>query len=382
MDFSLTEEQRLLQSEIRRFASEELNQEVSRRDRDQEFPRELWRRCGEMGLMGLPVPEQEGGSGLEPLSTAIALEALGYGCEDSGLVFSICAHLLAGVVPLWKFGTETQRNRYLAGLCDGSLIAANAMTEADSGSDAFALRTSAREDGDGYRINGTKMFITNAPVADLALVFACTDPDRPPAARLTAFLVETGTAGFQVGRKLEKMGLRTSPLSELVFEDVRVSRDAVLGGVGGGAMVFTHSMDWERTCLFASHVGTAERLLETAVRYARNRRQSGQAIGKFQGVAHRIADAKVALEGARWLVYHAAWQLERTRRVSLHAAIAKLAASRALLRCALDAVQVLGGYGFMTEFQVERAVRDAVGSGLYSGTSEIQKNIIAGWLGL
>jgi alkylation response protein AidB-like acyl-CoA dehydrogenase len=382
MDFSLTEEQRIMRDEIGRFARAKLNDGMVERDRGQVFRRELWQACGEMGLTGLPVPEEYGGVGLDSLSTAIALEAFGYACEDSGLVFSICAHLLSCVVPIWKFGTEEQKKRYLPGLCDGTLIAANAMTEPESGSDAFALRTRAEPNGDGFRINGTKILISNAPVADVALVFAMTDPEKGYHGGITAFVVDSDTPGFRAAQSFEKMGLRTSPIGELVFEDMRVPASAVLGGVGAGAQLFVHSMEWERTCLFASHVGTMERLLEKSIDYARSRKQSGQIISKFQAVSHKIVDMKVQLEGARLLVYRAAWNLERSRGVSLDASIAKLFVSESLVRTALDTVQVFGGYGFLTEYEVERALRDAVGSRLYSGTSEIQKNIIAGWLGL
>lgn len=382
MDFQLSEEQRVLRDEIRRFAREQLNEDVAQRDREQAFRRDLWQAAAVMGLTGLPVPAEYGGAGLDPLSTAVALEALGYGCEDSGLVFSICAHLLACVVPVWKFGSEEQKQRYLRGLCDGSVIAANGMTEPDSGSDAFAMRTRARPDGDGFVVSGSKVLITNATVADLALIFAVTDAEKGFHGGITAFLVESGTPGFQVGMKIEKMGLRTSPLGELVLDEVRLPATSVLGGVGAGGNLFVHAMGWERACLFASHVGTMERLLERAIRYSRSREQGGRAISKYQAVSHKIAEMKIQLEAARLLTYKAAWNLERSSRVSLDAAIAKSFVSDSLLRTALDTMQVFGGYGYLTDYQVERAVRDAVGSRLYSGTSEIQKNIIADWLGL
>lgn len=382
MDFQLSPEQRLLRDEIRRFARDQLNEDVARRDRDQAFRRDLWQAAAGMGLTGLPVGEQYGGSELDPLSTAVALEALGYGCEDSGLVFSICAHLLACVVPIWKFGTEEQKRKYLPGLCDGSLIAANGMTEPDSGSDAFAMRTRAVADGEEFILSGNKVLITNATVADLALIFAVTDAEKGYHGGITAFLVEAGTPGFQVGAKLEKMGLRTSPLGELALDGVRLPASSVLGGVGGGGTLFVDAMSWERACLFASHVGTMERLLEQAIRYSHSREQGGRSISKYQAISHKIAEMKIQLEAARLLTYKAAWNLERSSRVSLDAAIAKSFVSESLVRTALETVQVFGGYGYLTEYQVERALRDAVGSRLYSGTSEIQKNIIAGWLGL
>lgn len=382
MDFSLTEEQQSLRENIIRFAQEKLNEAVVERDREQRFSRELWRECGEIGLQGLPVPEEYGGSGLDPLSSAIALEAFGYGCHDGGLVFSLCAHLLSCVVPLWQYGNEQQKQRYLPGLCNGTLIGVHAMTEPGSGSDAFALRTKAEPDGAGFRINGTKTFISNAPIADLVIVFAMTDANKGYYGGVTAFLVENRAPGFVVSQKFEKMGSRTSPIGELVFEDVYVPAEAVLGGVGAGSTLFTQAMDWERICLFAGHIGTMERLLEQSIAYARTRTQFGQPIGKFQAIAHRIVDMKVQLEAARLLTYRAAWRLGRAKHVSIDASMAKLFVSESLVKAALDTVQIHGGYGYMTESGLERALRDAVGSTIYSGTSEMQRNIIARWLGL
>jgi len=382
VDFSFTDEQKLLRDNIVRFARDVLNAGAAERDRNQEFSRDLWRKCGEIGIQGLPVPSQYGGSGVDALTCAMALEALGYGCRDGGLVFSLCAHLLSCVVPLWQHGTEDQRRRYLPGLCNGELIGVHAITEPGSGSDAFALRTRAEADGEGFRISGTKTFISNGPVADVVIVFALTDPKKGYHGGVTAFLVERTTRGFSAGRKFDKLGLRSSPIGELVFSDVYVPREAVLGGIGGGSKVFGGAMDWERICLFASHVGAMERLLETSISYARTRSQFKQTIGKFQAVGHRIADMKTQLEAARLLVYQAAWRLEHERTASMDAAIAKLFVSESLVQSALSTVQVHGGYGFMTEFEVERALRDAIGSTIYSGTSEMQRNIIARWLGL
>lgn len=382
MDFSLTEEQRLLRSEIIRFAQKELNDGVIERDRDQVFPHDLWLKCGEMGLQGLPVEETYGGIGADALTTAIGLEALGYGCHDSGLVFSICAHLLACVVPVWKHGSEEQKQRYLPGLCNGTLIAVNGMTEPNSGSDAFSMATRAvRVDG-GWRISGTKVFSSNGPIADLAVVYAVTDPQKGYYGGITAFLVEKGTPGFQAGQKFEKMGLRTCPIGELILEDAFVPDEAVLGGVGAGTTLFTQSMEWERICLVASHIGKMERLLEQAVEYARTRSAFGQKIGKFQSVSNRIADMKIRLEAARWLTYHSAWRLGKARDIAMDASITKVFVSESLVTSALDTVRTLGGYGIMVDYEVERALRDSVASTLYSGTNDLQRQIIARWLGL
>ena len=382
MDFAFSEEQRLLRDNIVRFAQAALNDDVAARDRDQVFSRALWKKCGEIGIQGLPVPEEFGGSGVDALTCTLALEALGYACHDGGLVFALAAHLLSCVVPMWKFGSDEQKRRYLPGLSDGTLIGVHAMTEPGSGSDAFALRTRAVADGVGYRINGTKTFISNGPEADLVIAFAATDPAKGFHGGITAFLVEKGTPGFSAGRKFEKMGLRTAPLGELVFDNVYVPAEAILAGVGAGSTIFTTAMDWERICLGATHIGTMERLLEQTITYARTRTQFGQSIGKFQAIGHRVADMKVQLEAARLLAYRSAWRLDRVRSVSMDASMTKLLVSEALMNAALAAVQVHGGYGFMTEYEVERALRDAVASTIYSGTSEMQRNIIARWLGL
>ena len=382
MEFSFSEEQKLLRDNIVRFAREVLTPGAAERDRKQEFSRDLWLKCGEIGIQGLPVPQQYGGSGVDPLTCAIALEALGYGCRDGGLVFSLCAHLLSCVVPLWQHGSEEQKRRYLPGLCNGQLVGVHAITEPGSGSDVFGLRTRAEPDGTGFLINGTKTFISNGPVADVVIVFALTDAKKGYHGGITAFLLDKGTRGFSAGPKFDKLGLRSSPIGELVFSNVYVPPEAVLGKVGGGASIFTAAMDWERICLFASHVGTLERLLETSIAYARTRSQFGQAIGKFQAVSHRIADMKTQLEAARLLTYRAAWRLGNARTASLDAAMAKLFVGESLVQSALATVQIHGGYGFMTEYEVERALRDAVGSTIYSGTSEMQRNIIARWMGL
>jgi alkylation response protein AidB-like acyl-CoA dehydrogenase len=382
MDFTYSPDQQELRKQIVAFARSRLNSGVIERDREQLFPRELWKECGGLGLTGLPVPEEYGGPGLDPLSTAMALEALGYGCTDSGLVFSLCAHIMASVVSIVRFGNEAQKRDFLPGLSDGTHIGINAMTEPGTGSDPFAMRARAVRDGDGWRLDGTKTFITNSPEADVIVFFAITDPVKRFHGGVTAFLLRRDTPGVSVGKKIEKMGLRTSPFAELVFEGVRVPDSSVLGGVGGGAGVFTHSMDWERICLFAAHVGQMQRLMERAIEQARTREAGGKLIGKYQAVSHKIADMKVRLEAARLLTYSAASRLEKSREVSLDAAIAKLFVSESLIRTAADTVQIFGGYGYTIEYEVERALRDAYGSTLYSGTSEVQRNIIAAWLGL
>lgn len=382
MEFSSTQEQKDLRDKIIKFSQQELNEDVIARDSNRVFSRDLWRKCGENGIQGLPAEQRYGGSGVDALSCAMGLEAFGYGCHDGGLVFSICAHVLACVVPVSRHGTDEQKQRYLPGLCDGSLVGVHAITEPNAGSDPFGMQTRAERDGDGWRINGNKAFVSNGPVGDVAIIFAVTDPKKGFHGGTTAFLVEKGTPGFSASEKFDKLGLHTAHVGALTLENVYVSQGAVLGGVGAGTSVFATAMDWERILLVASHVGTMQRLLEKSIARARKRSQFGQAVGKFQAVSHKIADMKVSLEAARLLTYQAAWRIDNTRSAALDAAITKLFVSESLVKTALDTVQIHGGYGYMTEYEVERALRDAIGSTIYSGTSEMQRNIIARWLGL
>jgi len=382
MELSFTTEQKLIQENIIRFAQKELNQNILERDRNQQFLPELWKKCAEQKLTGLPVEEKLGGAELDPITTILALEALGYGSDDGGLNFSICAHLLACVVPVWKYGSENQKKKYLPDLCGGKKIAVNAMTESESGSDVFNIKTTAKKQENGYVINGTKTFCSNGPVGDLILVYALTDESKGYYGGITAFIVDKNAKGFKVGQKYEKMGLRTSAISEMIFENVFVSEEDILGGVGGGAIVFSHSMEWERTGIAACHVGTMRKLLEKSIEYAQTRKSGQEPIGKKQVVAHRIANMKVQLEAATLLTYKAALGLEKNKENMIHAASAKLFVSEAFVASAMDTLQIFGGNGYMTEYGIERIVRDALGSTIYSGTSDIQRNIISRLLGL
>ncbi|HLF43221.1 MAG TPA: acyl-CoA dehydrogenase family protein [Acidimicrobiia bacterium] len=383
MDLSWTEEQLGLRDAIVRFAQKELNKDMVARDAEGRFSRELWVKCAEVGLQGMPLPEQYGGQGADPLTTIMALEALGYGCSDNGLIFAINAHMWSAEMPLLRFGTEEQKQRYLPGMCDGTLIGVQGMTEPGSGSDAFGMKTTAESRGDSYVLNGTKTFITNAPVADVFVIFASTDP-KAGALGISAFLVDTGTPGLEVGKPFSKMGLRTSPMSELFFDDCVLPAERMLGKRGNGMAIFNHSIDWERGFILAAAVGTMQRQLETAIEHARTREQFGQPIGKFQAVSHRIVDMKMRLEAARSFLYQVGWAKVQAEGANTptESALAKLYISEAWVQSSLDTLQILGGYGYMTETEVERDIRDALASRIYSGTSDIQRNIIAGRLGL
>ncbi len=381
MDFSLSQEQRDLQAAVIRFAERELNDDLLQRDGRGEFPRGLWEQCARFGIQGLPIPEAYGGSGFDALTTILALEALGYACKDNGLLFSLNAQMWSFELPLLKFGREEQRLRFLPRLCDGSMIGVQAMSEPLAGSDAFSLRTTAEKRGDRYILNGSKVFVTNAPVADAFLVFARTDPAKGFAG-ISAFILERETPGVSVSGQAHKMGLRTSPMGELALTECEVPEENLVGPAGAGTTIFNVSMDWERLCILASAVGTMQRQLERCVRYAKERTQFGQPIGKFQAVAHRIVEMKIRLETARLLLYKVGWLKANGQRTMVESAMVKLYLSECFVHSSLDAVQIHGGYGYMGEYELERELRDAVGSRIYSGTSEIQKNIIAGGLGL
>ena len=306
MDFAWSEQQRELLSAVDRFASEQLNYDVIANDRDAVFNHEAWKKCGTFGIQGLPVAEEYGGLAQDPLTTVAALERLGYGCKDNGLLFSINAHMWTAIIPLLYNGTEAQKKKFLPGLCNGSLIGGNAMSEPNSGSDAFSLATTAVKKGAKYILNGSKIFVTNGPIADVILVFAATDKAKG-ASGISAFLVEKGAPGLDVSRKIQKMGVRTSPMAEVFFTDCEVPEENLLGKEGAGSWLFTRSMTWERGCILASAVGTMQRLLETCIRYANERKQGGQSIGKFQQVATKIVDMKLRVESARHMLYHGAW---------------------------------------------------------------------------
>ncbi len=381
MNFELDAEQEELQRAAIEFARTSLAGSRVEADKAETFDREGWRACARFGVLGMPIPKEYGGLGLGLSALLAVMEGLGYGTKDQGLLFSLNAHLWTNSIPILLYGTDDQRQRYLPRLCDGTLIGANGASEPEAGSDIFSMRTRATRDGDCYVVNGTKTFVTNAPVADLIVAYATIDP-RLGVTGVTALIIDRTAPGLSVTRPLDKMGLRTSPMAELVFENCRVPVGNRLGREGRGAEVFESSMEWERGCILATCLGVMRRQLEACIAHARSRKQFGRSIGKFQSVANRIVDMKVRLETARPLVYRIGWLKDQNRPAVQEAAIAKLYVSDCFVKSSLDAIQVFGGYGYMTEQEVERDLRDAVGSTIYSGTSEIQRNIVAGLLGL
>jgi hypothetical protein len=381
LEFAWSPDQLALKNTIVEFARRELNDDLIRRDREGTFNRRGWELCAQMGIQGLPLPEEYGGGGADPLTTCLVLEGLGYGCRDNGLIFSLNAHMWACEVPVWKYASAERRRAYLPKLIGGEWVGAHAMSEPGSGSDAYSLQARAERRGDHYVLNGTKTFSSNAPEADLFIVFATLDKSKGYMG-VTGFVVEKGTPGLSVGPHWEKMGLRTSPMGDVILEDCLVPAENLLGEEGQGAKIFNTVMEWERTCILASWLGTQQRELERCIEYAKTRRQFNRPIGKFQDVAHKLVDMHVRLESARLLLYKAAWLLGQGEPAVTAAAIAKLYASQAAIQSGLDAIQVHGGYGYATELELERQLRDAVGGTLYSGTSEIQRVLIAASLGL
>jgi len=377
----LGEQQRKLQEAAIAFAKASLTSDLVHRDRDSHFDRDAWRRCAEFGVLGMPIPQEHGGMGLGLTDLLAVMEGLGRGTRDHGLLFSLNAHLWTNSIPILVYGTEEQKRKYLRPLCDGTLIGANGASEPDAGSDIFSLRTRAVRDGDHYVLNGTKTFVTNAPVADLFVVYATVEPSLG-ATGITAFIVEKDAKGLSIGRKLEKMGLRTSPMAEMAFDDCRVPVDQRLGREGRGVMVFECSMEWERGCILASCLGSMQRQLDDCLAHARSRKQFGKAIGKFQSVANRLVDMRVRIDTCRPLVYRIGALKDAGQDATTESAIAKLHVSESYVQSCLDAIQVFGGYGYMSEQQIERDLRDSIGGTIYSGTSEIQRNIIARGLGL
>ncbi|MER7151368.1 acyl-CoA dehydrogenase family protein [Streptomyces lydicus] len=343
--------------------------------------RDHWRACAELGLTGLSVPEELGGRGYDAVTTARAVEAAGRGCPDMGLLFSVLAHLFATVMPIAEHGHDALREELVPRLADGTAIGANAITEEGAGSDVTALRTTAERHGDHYLLNGTKSFVSNAPVADLLLVYAVTDPAFGFLG-VTCFAVDRDTPGVTVGDPFDKPALTTCPAATVTFTDAPVPATRVVGRPGQGAALFQSSMRWERSCLFAAYLGQMSRLIEESIQHAAARQQFGQPLAAHQAVSHRIADMKLRLETARLLLYRTCWLLDRGEHTPLDIALSKLHTAESAIRTALDATQLFGGSSFSTRTDIARALSDALPARTFSGTSDIQRELIAKGLGL
>lgn len=345
------------------------------------FSPDNWRRCGDFGLLGLSVPVEFGGGGFGALTTARVIEAFGRSCTDLGLLFSASAHLFACTMPILEFGDTEMKTTIVSRLARGDLIGANAITEAEAGSDVATIRTTATPDGDHYLLNGSKSYVTNGPVADVFLVYASTQAQKGFFG-LTAFVVDKSTPGLIVGHPFPKIGLHSAPTGQVYFESCRVPASRRLGEEGQGMPIFQASMGWERGCLFAAYLGAMDRDLATAISFARERRQFGRPIGKNQAIAHRIADMKLRLEGARLLLYRSCWLKDRGQESTLDISLAKLAVSEAAVQSGLDLIRIHGSIGVSTESRLAESLLNALPSTIFSGTSEIQRDLISRSLGL
>jgi alkylation response protein AidB-like acyl-CoA dehydrogenase len=381
MQFMWSDEQRRLHAEAAEFARRELNARIEERDHTAEFDVRSWRRCGDFGVLGWAVPAAHGGAGHDVVTAAYLMEALGHGCHDNGLAFGLGTQMWGFQVALLQFGTDAQVSRYLARSVHGDLIAAFAMTELGSGSDAFSIACSAARERSDYVLNGEKVLVTFGPIADLAIVFAKTDPS---AGRwgISSFLVEADTPGFIAHAPESTMGLRTIPIGRLTLENCRVPASQLFGKEGAGASIFTSYQSWERSFVLAPQIGAMRRLLDDCVEVARTRIRAGQPIGRNQAVAHRIADMKLRLEAARMLLYRTAWLQGNEKPSLMEASLTKIFLSEAFVQSSLDAIAIHGGAGYDTATGVERNLRDAIGATTYGGTVDIQRNIVAGLLGL
>jgi alkylation response protein AidB-like acyl-CoA dehydrogenase len=372
VDFSLSDEQEALYAGMLRVGREVIAPGAAERDLAGRWDPAVWKGLAAAGVPGMPIPEEYGGSGGSIIDCCLVNEALGEGGRDGGLGLSLGAHWVIGTVPIWLHGTEEQRQRWLPGLCDGSLIGSWASTEPEAGSDSGAIRTTAVRDGDDWVLNGTKTFITNGPIADVCTVLA----KAPEGA--TAFIVDTRNPGFVVGRELDKLGCRSSPTAEIHLSDCRVRSADVLGEVGNALWkIAFECFDWERTVMLAGIVGGMRATLDTTIAYAKQREQFGKPIAHHQVIAHKLAQMEINYQVVRNAVYKAAWLKMVGREHMVEASVAKALAGTLSVDNALEAIQVHGGYGYLRDFPVERALRDAKLASLGGGTTEIQKMIIS-----
>ncbi|WP_066176079.1 acyl-CoA dehydrogenase [Bacillus marinisedimentorum] len=377
MDLRFTEEQEMMRKMVRDFAQKEIAPFVERMEEHDEFPREIVKKMGELGLMGIPIPEKYGGSEMDFTSYIIAINELSKVSATVGVILSV--HTSVGTNPILYFGNEEQKQKYIPKLASGEYLGAFALTEPSAGSDAGSLKTKAVRNGDHYVINGSKVFITNGGEADTYIVFASTDPDAGSRG-ISAFIVEKDTPGLVIGKKEKKMGLHGSNTLQLSFEDMKVPAENLLGEEGHGFKIAMGNLDVGRIGIAAQALGIAESALEHAVAYAKERQQFGKPIGRQQGVAFKIADMATEVEAARLLTYHAAYLRTEGLPTGKAASMAKMTASNTAMKAATEAIQVFGGYGYTEEYPVERLFRDAKVTQIYEGTNEIQHHVISKFL--
>ncbi|GAB6935003.1 MAG: acyl-CoA dehydrogenase [Bacillota bacterium] len=379
MDFRLSEEHEMMRRMVRDFAEKEVAPTAAERDEEERFDRAIFDKMAALGLTGIPWEEQYGGAGADFLSYVIAVEELSR--VDASVGVTLSAHVSLASWPIWKFGTEEQKERFLRPLATGEKIGAYCLTEPGSGSDAAGMRTTAIRDGDSYVLNGSKIFITNGGVGDIYIVFALTDPKAEKRHRgISAFIVEKGTPGFRMGKKESKLGIRSSTTYEVIFEDCRVPAENLLGQEGEGFKIAMMTLDGGRNGIAAQAVGIAQGAFEAALAYAKERKQFGKPIAAQQAIQFKLADMATKIEAARLLTYQAAWLEDNGLPYGKASAMAKLFAGDVAMEVTIDAVQIFGGYGYTKEYPVERFMRDAKITQIYEGTNEIQRLVIANHL--
>lgn len=374
MEFKLSEEHEMIRKMVRSFAVKEVAPTAAERDEEERFDREIFDKMAELGLTGIPWPEQYGGIGSDYLAYCIAVEELSRVCASTGVTLS--AHVSLAGWPIYTFGTEEQKQKYLRPLAEGSKIGGYGLTEPGSGSDAGGMRTTAQLDGDSYVLNGSKIFITNGGIADIYVVFALTDPSSKHKGT-SAFIVESGFPGFSVGKKEKKLGIRSSPTTEIIFEDCRVPKENLLGIEGEGFKIAMMTLDGGRNGIAAQAVGIAQGALDAAIDYSKQRYQFGKPIAAQQGVGFKLADMATGVEAARLLTYQAAWLESNGLPYGKESAMSKLFAGDTAMKVTTEAVQIFGGYGYTKDYPVERYMRDAKITQIYEGTQEIQRLVIS-----
>ena len=370
MDFGITKDQHDLVREITSFSQNSLN--------DPEFLEKysplMFKKAADFGLLGLTVSEEFGGLGESYLTAAIAFEALGYACKNNGFIFVLNNHIWVAQNIIYLYGNKEIARKYIPSMVKGEKIGAVAITESDAGSDALGMTTSAVQTEDGYILNGNKMFISNGPIADIFIVFAVTE--TTPVKKLTAFVVEKSFSGVKAGCDIDKMGLGACPTSEIVFNNCLIPKENILGRLNMGGSLLAYVLEWERLYEFVPHIGVMQRIMEQCEEQSRVRKQFGRSISEYQAVSHKIADMKVAIEMSRLMMYKIACMKDENRSAFSETSIFKLFVSENYIKTCRDALQIFGGYGYTKEYDIERELRDALASSIYSGTNEMQRNTI------
>jgi butyryl-CoA dehydrogenase len=377
MNFQLSDEHQMMQKMVRDFALNECEPTAAQRDEEESFDMNIWHKMAELGLCGIPWPEEYGGAGADYLSYVIAVEELSR--VDASIGVTLSAHTSLAGWPVYKFGTEEQKQKYLRAMAEGKSMGAYCLTEPGSGSDAAGMKTTAILEGDEWVLNGSKIFITNGGHADIYIVFAQTNPEQKHKG-IAAFIVEKSFPGFAVGKKEKKLGIRSSATTEVIFDNCRVPKENLLGQVGEGFKIAMMTLDGGRNGIAAQALGIAQGAMDHAVAYAKERVQFGKPISKLQAIQFKLADMATKIEAARLLTYQAAWREDQGVSYGLQSAMSKLFAGDIAMEVTIEAVQVFGGYGYTREYPVERYMRDAKITQIYEGSNEIQRLVIAGFL--